>query len=243
MRSYRLVGVIVGVGLVVLAACKGSASDTGGVEKATITLEAAGASPTVARTSYGDGKLRMIARAGDRTQTRIYAVKVSGQRVDVERTAEGMDVGPVRMSLTLGAHGEIAEPRYKDLPESASSAERAAHDFDNNPDLQAARNELRWIFAPLPSEPIGVGARWRFEQDHHGIMGPMHQVIQYEVMRRDANELELRVQVDAKSKFSAKLHANGTVVLPLGSPSKLPRGSFQFANDEASGTLEMTPIE
>jgi hypothetical protein len=245
LRSYnRLVGVgLVGLGLIVAAACRRSASDNSVVETATVTLEAAGESPSITRTSYGDGKLRIVARAGDRTQTRVYAVKVSGPRVDMQRTSDGMDVGPAAMSLTLGPHGEIVEPRHKALKEFASSAEYAAYEGENSPDLQAARNEQRWLFAPLPSEPIGVGARWRFEQDHYGIVGRMHQVIRYEVVRRDASELELRVQVDATSKLGHKLHANGTVVLPIGNASKLPRGSLEFANDDASGTLEMTPIE
>jgi hypothetical protein len=241
----RHIGVrLVGAGLLVAAACKGSVSDER--EKAVLTLEAAGESPTVVvRPAYHDGKLRIVARAGDVTQTRIHAMTVRAHKIDVKSTGVGMDLSPdsAEMSVTLGAHGEVVEPPRTSRAPFKSSADYGVYQRENNHDVQAARNELRWLFPPVPSEPIGVGARWRFEQDHESMVGPMHQVLQYVVVRRDASELELRVHVDATSNFGNKLHANGTVVLPLGTAGKLPRGTFEFSNENASGTLEMTPSE
>ena len=217
-----------------LVACKSSSRDKGAARDE-LVVSTAGESPVrVARASahHAHGKLRIVAKAGDTTQTRTYAVDADGSQIALASngvTAARPGAAPVSaavaaLSLTLGAHGEVVAPAQAADEETA--------------------NELRWLFAALPDAPIGKGARWRLEQHFASSVGPVTQQLDYQVVDRDADQLELHLEADAQTRsLGAFAHGNGMIIIPLGDAWRLPRASLSFSNAQATGTLEIAPVE
>ena len=224
--------------------------------QAALTVESAGATPANvvrATPNHEHGKLQIVVRSGDVKQTRVYSVEVVAGRIDLTSdgvTEERPGAAPVSaavasLALQLGPRGEIAAKGPSTSPPTrfASSADYEASRRNENPDEETTE-ELSWLFAPLPADAIGEGAKWRFEQEYYSSLGPIHEATRYELLGRDANELRVRVEEHAHTMGNefGRGTVTGTVTIPLGA-WRLPRGSFAFTNRNMSGTIEMTPID
>lgn len=238
------------LGFVFMSACTPSVNAT---PARSVIVVAHGESPhLVARAVAKNdrGTLRIVVKSGDVTQTRVYNVEANGANLALNSTGvttERPDNAPIHsavasLRLTIGRYGEIVapgQPPRSEIPSSASLAEDNARAL---PDDETV-NELRWLFVPLPDEPIGPGAHWRFEQDYYSPYGPVHQSAEYELVRRDHNHLEVHVDVISKTKVAGAVRASGTVLVPVGTAWRTPRATLTFSNPQASGTIDMAPLD
>ncbi len=94
----------------------------------------------------------------------------------------------LRGEARIDTRGQVLEANVEvppDMPPALASS------------VQQMNDMMRQMVAPLPEEPVGVGAEWKTENTIHGAMGlRMRQRTHYRLAARDGNRVVLEIRVE-----------------------------------------------